>query len=731
MNTEYSAPDSATLGAIVSGTHNDPFSILGRHQDATTGDTVVRAFVPGAVSVSLLSGTAGSSPHAVGMQRIHQEGLFEFSARNVAEDYLFEIHYEHASLTVADPYSFGSWLGDMDHHLFSEGEHRHLYRKLGSHVVTHEGCDGTVFVVWAPNAALCSVIGDFNGWDARRHVMRRHPSSGLWEIFIPGVGEGATYKYAIVDNGGQNTVFKTDPFGQQFEEPPGNATIVTCSHHTWNDDEWLASNRQDLKLDQPVSIYEVHLPSWMQHHDGSYYNYREIAEKLIPHVVGLGFTHIELMPVTEHPFVGSWGYQPIGLYAPMGRLGTPDDFRSFVDSCHQAGLGVLVDWVPAHFPFDEHGLSRFDGTALYEHEDPRKGVHREWNTGIFNYARSEVSNYLLSNALFWIEEFHLDGLRVDAVASMLYLDYSRDESDWVPNDFGGNQNLDAITFLQRLNTWVHGVGAVTFAEESTSWEGVTRPVEQNGLGFTYKWNMGWMNDILSYFEEDPINRKHHHEKLTFGQLYAFSENFVLPFSHDEVVYGKKSLFNKMPGDDWQKFANLRLLYCFQFTQPGKKLVFMGSELAQISEWNHDAEVEWYLAQFESHRAMKTLLARLNELYRDEPSLHKGDANELGFQWIDCDDAEQSVIAYYRRVPNSPESVICVLNFTPVVREDLVIGVYDAGEYMELFNSDHTDYGGSHVVNTGILKTESHEYQGKPHRLRLRVPPLAAVFLKQI
>lgn len=735
MKSQDMSLEQQEIQAITTGRHGDPFAVLGRHSEGSSG--LIRTFMPGALEVTVRDKTGGSTSNSTSMTEgwpmnlIDGSGLFECLHQNLPDDYYFEVTFSDSRQLIEDPYRFGSWLGEMDHYLLGAGQHKQLYEKLGSHSVVHQRVAGTVFVVWAPNASHCSVIGDFNYWDSRRHAMRHHPSSGLWEIFIPGVEAGAKYKYAITESSSQQVRHRTDPFGQYFEGPPGNASIVHDSQHQWQDSEWLEASRGELNLNRPVSVYEVHLPSWMRHYDGTSYNYREIAEKLIPHVVGLGFTHIELLPVSEHPFGGSWGYQPIGLYAPMERLGSPDDFRFFVDQCHQAGIGVIMDWVPAHFPADEHGLARFDGTSLYEHEDPRKGFHREWNTCIFNYGRNEVANYLLSNALFWITEFHLDGLRVDAVASMLYLDYSREDGEWIPNQHGGNENLEAVEFLKQLNIWVHEAGAITFAEESTSWPGVTAPVEFDGLGFTFKWNMGWMNDVLSYFSEDPINRKHHHQKLTFGNLYAFSENFILPFSHDEVVYGKGSLLEKMPGDDWQRFANLRLLYSFLYTQPGKKLLFMGAELGQRAEWNHDAEVNWNLMEWESHQQVGRLLGDLNRLYSGEASLYSSDTDQSGFQWIDCDDYESSIIAYYRRVPDSPEALICLMNFTPVVREEFVIGVYDDGEYEEIMNSDAAKYGGSDVVNQELMTAQKIEHQGKPYSLQLRLPPLSACLLKRI
>jgi len=623
---------------------------------------------------------------------------------------------------------------EVDRYLFAEGTHKTLFKKLGAHRIKLNGVEGTHFSVWAPNASSCAVVGEFNHWNDCSHLMQQHVESGLWQLFVPKVEAGTRYKYALRDNAGQQLPHKSDPFAQYHESPPGNASVVCESSYSWNDGLWMQSNEAHSRIDKPISIYEVHLPSWRRHDDGSSYSFRECVEHLIPYVRDNGFTHLELLPVSEHPFEGSWGYQPIGLFAPTHRLGTPDDFRYFVDSCHQAGLCVIMDWVPAHFPSDEHGLVCFDGTSLYEHEDPKQGIHREWNTCIFNYGRNEVKNYLLSNALFWIEEYHLDGLRVDAVASMLYLNYAREDGDWVPNRFGGRENLEAVEFLKELNQWVESAGGVTFAEE---WEGVTRQVDLGGLGFRFKWNMGWMNDVLDYFTEDPLYRKFHHSRLTFGHTYAFTENFVLPFSHDEMVYGKKSLLEKMPGDKWQKFANLRLLHMFLFAQPGKKLLFMGGELAQSGEWDHDAQLDWNLLGREENAQILQLYRELNDLYRTEQSLHKG----VGFQWIDCDDNEQSVISFYRRVPNSSEAVICIFNFTPVVRQNYSLGVFDPGNYVEIMNSDAACYGGSGVVYENCCYSEEHstsyyisvaqEVQGKPHSINLTLPPLAAVFLKRV
>jgi 1,4-alpha-glucan branching enzyme len=561
--------------------------------------------------------------------------------------------------------------------------------------------------------------------------MRLHPGNGLWEIFIPGVGSGEKYKFELLDHDGHLLPLKNDPFGHYHEPPPGNASIVFASKHQWSDYQWMQRRTEGPELDRPVSIYEVHLGSWRRRPgDGDgylgYLGYRELADELVDYVADMGFTHIELLPVSEHPFDGSWGYQPIGMYAPTQRFGNPDDFRYFVDRCHEAGIGVIVDWVPAHFPRDEHGLRRFDGTALYEHEDPRKGEHADWGTLIFNFGRREVINYLIGSALYWIDEFHVDALRVDAVASMLYLDYSREDGEWVPNEFGGNENLEAVAFLKRLNTELHAHGATSYAEESTAWPGVSRPVDQGGLGFTFKWNMGWMNDTLSYMGEDPVHRKHHHDKMTFGLVYAFNENFVLPLSHDEVVHGKRSLLGRMPGDEWQRFANLRAYLASMYAHPGKKLLFMGSELAPYDEWSHDRSLDWHLLDFAPHRGVQSLVRDLNALYRGTPALHEIDFTDAGFEWIDWGDRDNSVFSWLRR-DASGNFVICVSNMTPVVRHDFRIGVPEGGRYRELLNTDDARYGGSGVLN-GDLEASNTGMHGREHSVEMALPALATVIV---
>ena len=622
-------------------------------------------------------------------------------------------------------------LGDLDCHLLAEGSHWHAYERLGAHASTCAGIAGVAFAVWAPNAERVSVVGTFNDWDGRRHAMHYRAECGAWELFVAGVAHGDLYKFAITGADG-GTRLKSDPFAQWMETPPRTAARVWSQpDYRWNDAAWMARRAAQRSLEAPLSIYEVHLGSWRRGHDGGVLGYRELADTLVAHVREMGFTHIELMPIGEFPFGGSWGYQPVALFAPTSRLGAPDDLRTFVDRCHQAGIGVLLDWVPGHFPDDAHGLARFDGTCLYEHEDPRRGRQRDWDTLVYNLGRREVANFLIANALYWLREFHIDGLRVDAVASMLYLDYSRAAGDWLPNAYGGRENLEAIEFLRCFNTIVHTQappGIVTIAEESTAWSGVTRPPYTGGLGFDYKWNMGWMNDTLRYVRRDPVHRRHHHEEVTFGLLYAHSENFVLPLSHDEVVHGKRSLLAKMPGDRWQRFANLRLYLAFLFTQPGKKLLFMGGEFAQEHEWQHDGELDWSALGDPLHAGVQRLVARLNEIYRALPCLHEGDCDSGGFAWIDCADKEQSVFSYRRRDRAGTAAAIVVCNFTPVPRHRYRIGVERSGIYREILNTDAGDYGGSGIGNLGCVHSEPIAWHGQAHSLPLELPPLAALIL---
>jgi len=718
--------NAALLDALVMGRQTDPFALLGPHRVGRK--RIVRTFQPHAHEVSLVD-VAGK--RLAPMRRVHDGGIYSaFMPARKKRYRLRIVTNDGQTYDIEDPYRFPPSLDDMDLYLLGEGSQQKIYAKLGAHVSTLAGVSGTRFAVWAPNACRVSVVGNFNDWDGRRHVMRWHPGNGIWEIFLPGVGAGAYYKFELVDKNGALLPLKTDPVAQFYEAPPGNAAIVYQSEYRWSDDSWMQSRRVEPPLDRPVSIYEVHLGSWRRRVDdhGRSYTYRELADELVAYVVEMGFTHIELLPVSEHPFDGSWGYQPIGMYAPTHRFGEPDDFRYFVDRCHQAGIAVIVDWVPAHFPRDEHGLSFFDGTALYEHADPRKGAHAEWGTLIFNYGRPEVVNYLVGSALCWIDEFHVDGLRVDAVASMLYLDYAKKDGEWLPNEFGGNENLEAVEFLRRFNREIHARGAVSFAEESTAWPGVSHPVDIGGLGFTYKWNMGWMNDSLAYMAEEPIHRKYHHDKMTFGIVYAFTENFVLPLSHDEVVHGKRSLLGKMPGDEWQAFANLRAYFGSMYAYPGKKLLFMGAEFAQHLEWNHDSSLEWHLLDRPMHRGMQKLVCDLNQLYKRERALHEVDFRESGFEWLDCDDRDASVLSWLRRDKNG-NYVICVVNFTPVVRYDYRIGVPAGGSYCELINSDSADYGGSNAGNYGNFEADDTAWHGQPFSLRLTLPPLATLIIK--
>ena len=623
-------------------------------------------------------------------------------------------------------------LSDLDLHLFNEGTHHNIQDKLGVHAATFDSAPGLHFAVWAPNARGVRVVGDFNEWNGSAHAMQPVGRSGIWALFVPALGMGEKYKYEVSGADGSITL-KADPYATRFEVPPRSASIAwDASSYQWQDDAWMRNRASNGHLlDRPVSTYEVHLGSWRRTLDNQLLSYRDIADQLVAYVTEMGFTHVELMPVMEHPFAGSWGYQVTGFFAPTSRFGLPEDFKYLVDRCHQAGIGVLLDWVPGHFPKDAYGLVRFDGTALYEHQDPREGEHLEWGTLVFNYGRHEVRNFLLANALFWLDQYHVDGLRVDAVASMLYLDYSRKQGQWLPNRFGGRENLEAIDFLRQLNTLVHErhPGAVTIAEESTAWPAVSRPVYTGGLGFTFKWNMGWMHDMLGYMSRDPVHRKWAHNDITFSMLYAFTENFVLPFSHDEVVHGKRSMLAKMPGDQWQAFANLRALYGYMFGHPGKKLLFMGGEFGQTREWNHDFSLDWDLTQFPPHRGLQRLVADLNRLYREEPSLYELDVAPEGFSWIDCNDHDNSTVSFLRRARNPDNFTAFVLNFTPVPRHAYRVGVPVAGRYREALNTDAAIYGGSNAGNEGFVTTEPIAAHGYPHSLSLTIPPLACVIFK--
>ncbi len=708
---------------VLEARHHDPFTVLGRHSHGA--GEVVRVLLPLAATVELDSGL-----RELAMTRLTDTCLFEWYGATGVLGAQYQIRWrdqEGHRHTQHDPYRFPPQIPDFDLLLFSEGRHWHAYRFFGAHPWTVDAVEGVLFATWAPNAARVSVVGDFNHWDGRVHPMRVRGGSGVWELFIPGLGAGTLYKFEIRNREHGSLHLKSDPYAQQFELRPASACVVAAtSVYAWRDEEWVARRSDARWYHGPISIYEMHLGSWRRDADGRFLNYRALAYQIVAHVKALGFTHIELLPITEYPFDGSWGYQSLGYFAPTSRFGNPDDFRYFVDYCHQHGIGVILDWVPAHFPKDPHGLARFDGTPIYEHEDPRLGEHRDWGTLIFNYGRNEAKNLLLASALYWIEEFHLDGLRVDAVASMLYLDYSRGFGEWIPNRHGGRENLEAVAFLRELNTMLHGrhQGVLVIAEESTAWPMVSRPTWIGGLGFTLKWNMGWMHDALNYFSQDPIYRSYHHHDLTFGLLYAFTENFLLPLSHDEVVHGKGSLIAKMPGDEWQRFANLRLLYAWMYTLPGKKLLFMGAEFAQITEWNHDKALDWHLLDETRHGGVMRLVTDLNHLYRNTTALHHHDCEHEGFEWIDCHDASQSVVSFLRHSGEQP--VVVVLNFTPVVRHNYRIGVPMRGLYRELLNTDAVCYGGSGVGNCGSTTTEDIPWMGRNYSINLVLPPLGAL-----
>ena len=719
------------IEALVSGRHGDPFAVLGPHR-LDGGHWVVRVFRPGVARALLIDAATGAE--ITELIRTHPDGLFSAMLARADRPYyrLRFIEGDHA-FEEEDPYRFPPVLGEVDNYLFAEGRHLRLYEKLGAHPAVSEGVSGTSFAVFAPNASRVSVVGDFNDWDGRRHPLRKRQESGLWEIFLPGIASGRFYKYELLGPNRELLPLKADPFGFEQELPPSTASrIHGLPDHPWGDEAWRAGAAATHAIAAPISIYEVHLGSWRRGADNSFLDYDALAETLVPYVKDMGFTHIELLPITEHPFYGSWGYQPIGLFAPTARHGTPEAFARFVESCHAAGIGVIMDWVPAHFPSDPHGLGHFDGTALYEHADPRQGFHRDWNTLIYNYGRREVANFLLASALFWLERYHVDGLRVDAVASMLYLDYSRPPGEWVPNVHGGRENIEAVKFLREMNTELYAAdpGAVTIAEESTAWPRVSHPVHLGGLGFGYKWNMGWMHDTLDYMSRDPIHRRYHHDRLTFGLLYAFSENFILPLSHDEVVHGKGSILGRMPGDRWQRFANLRAYYAFMWCHPGKKLIFMGGEFGQEREWAHEHSLDWHLIADPMHRNVQDLVRDLNRLYRAMPALHRLDASPDGFSWVDANDADNSVLSFLRLAPDNPP-VLVVCNFTPVIREGYRIGVPAGGYWRERINTDAACYGGSNVGNAGGLVAEGTSSHNRPFSLRLTLPPLATLIFEHV
>ncbi|MDW4498947.1 1,4-alpha-glucan branching protein GlgB [Sulfitobacter sp. D35] len=718
---------------LAEGRHPDPFSVLGQH--VVDGRLVLRAVIPGAQDVEVLDAKTGRKVVALS-EHPQAAGVFEGVAARRRKPFAYRLRVtrDGHSWEQGDAYRFGPVLGALDEHLIGEGAHLRLWDKLGAHVMSHEGAEGVHFAVWAPNARRVAVVGDFNDWDGRRNPMRRRGQTGVWEIFIPGLGEGETYKYELHDPQGNLLPGKADPFGFGAEHPPRTASVVRrLDGHEWDDGDWMQTRAEAHRIDSPISVYEVHLGSWRRvPEDGNRpLSYAEHAEQLVGYVKDLGFTHIELMPISEFPFEGSWGYQPIGLYAPTIRHGTLAEFRAFVAAVHKAGLGLILDWVPGHFPTDIHGLGLFDGTALYEHADKREGYHPDWNTLIYNYGRREVSNYLVANALYWLKEHHVDGLRVDAVASMLYRDYSRKAGEWVPNEHGGRENLEAIAFLQRMNRIAYGEvpGILTVAEESTAFPGVSAPTDGGGLGFGYKWNMGWMNDTLSYMHEDAVHRKYHHHKLTFGLHYAFSENFVLPISHDEVVHGKGSMLNKMPGNGEEKFANLRAYYGFMWGHPGKKLLFMGCEFAQGAEWNHDASLDWHLLERREHAGLQALVRDLNTLYRKTPALHRLDSKPEGFEWIEENAADESILVWLRKSDNGAPPVLVVSNFTPVERSDRRIGVPEAGRWAERLNTDAASYGGGNRGNMGGVDSEEVAAAGRPHSIRITLPPLSTLFFE--
>ena len=729
--------------SIIKAEHSDPFHILGAHLVKIKGKkaVAVRAFLPEAeaawvIDMSGVGFNPASSIHHP-MERVHPEGFFEavFPDRGEVFPYRLKLTDDQGrTVEIDDPYAFSPVLTDFDLHLLAEGTHYRNYEKLGAHGLEIHGIRGVRFAVWAPDAKRVSVIGDFNRWDGRRHPMRVRGSTGIWELFIPGLGEGDLYKFEIKSRLNDYLAVKADPYAFSFEVRPKSASIVRdIGQYPWHDERWMAERGRRSTLDAPIAIYEVHLGSWRRVPEEGYRfpTYRELAPQLVEYVKEMGFTHIELLPVMEHPLDASWGYQTLGYFAPTSRFGAPEDFMYLVDHCHQQEIGVILDWVPAHFPRDAHGLGFFDGTHLYEHADPRKGEHQDWGTLIFNYGRNEVRNFLLGNALFWLEQYHADGLRVDAVASMLYLDYSRGPGEWVPNIYGGKENLEAIDFLKQFNELAHGryPGVLTIAEESTAWPMVSRPTYLGGLGFSLKWNMGWMHDTLLYMSKDPIHRKYHHDALTFSLLYAFSENFVLPLSHDEVVHGKRSLLEKMPGDRWQKLANLRLLYGFMYGHPGKKLLFMGGEFGQGREWSHDESLDWHLLEDEPHRKLQKYVKTLNRLYTAEPALYQVDFNGTGFEWIDFHDWEGSIIAFLRRAKDPGNFLVFVGNFTPVPRYGYRIGVPEGGYYREVLNSDAAEYGGSNIGNAGGIRAEPTPWQGRPYSVMMTLPPLAMVVLK--
>ena len=723
---------------IIRGEHADPFHVLGVHPIVLAGQPAiaVRAFLPQAAQAWAIR-KSGGAPQILPLERIHVDGFFEAVVPGATQVFPYRLRAKTSAgveYEFEDPYRFPPVLSDFDLHLMGEGTHYKKYEKLGAHLSEMEGVQGVAFGVWAPNARRVSVVGDFNQWDGRRHPMRIRGGTGIWELFIPGLVEGEVYKYEIKSNPSGSIGLKADPYAFYSELRPKTASVVhNINGYAWHDQEWMATRSRRQALDAPISIYEVHLGSWRRVPEemNRMLTYRELADQLVDYALMMGYTHLELMPVMEHPLDESWGYQSTGYFAPTSRHGAPEDFMYFVDTCHRNNLGVILDWVPAHFPSDAHGLAMFDGTYLYDHEDPRRGEHKDWGTRIFNFARTEVRNFLWSSALFWLEKYHADGLRVDAVASMLYLDYSRKPGEWIPNQFGGHEDLDAVDFIKKFNELAHArhPGVLTIAEESTAWPGVSRPTYLGGLGFSLKWNLGWMHDTLLYFSKESIHRRFHHNNLTFSLLYAFTENFGLVLSHDEVVHGKRSLLDKMPGDIWQRFANLRTLFAFMCGHPGKKLVFMGGEFGQWKEWNATESLDWHLLGEEPHRKLQQLAADLNHLYGEEIALHQVDFEYTGFDWIDCNDADNSVLAFLRRARNPAQYVVMVCNFTPVPRHGYRVGVPEGCFYKELLNTDDWKYGGSGVTNSPGRNAIPQPWHGQPFSLEITLPPLGVVMLK--
>ncbi|TRX58075.1 1,4-alpha-glucan branching protein GlgB [Thalassomonas sp. M1454] len=720
------------IQAINNANHNNPYGFLGLHAN-DKGYLQINTFLPEAKAVSLLDEKGKT---VAKLDKVDENGFFsKVTRRKKVFAYQLKVTDSQGERIITDPFNCSPVLGDLDIYLFNEGKHKHPYQKLGAHCVEHDGVKGVSFIVWAPNASHVAVVGDFNNWDGRLYPMRKRLECGMWEIFIPQdatystIGPGCHYKFEVKDANGNLLPLKADPYGIQAQVRPETSSVISAEiEFDWNDEQWMNSRQLRNERSSAISIYELHLGSWQRDQNNEFLNYRMIAERLIPYTLEMGFTHIQLMPISEFPYDGSWGYQPVGLFAPTARFGSAEDFKYFVQACHNAGLGLLIDWVPGHFPIDEHGLAKFDGTCLYEHEDLRKGFHPDWNTLIYNYGRTEVANFLRASAMHWLDTYHVDGIRVDAVASMLYLDYSRNEGEWIPNEFGGNENLEAVAFLKEFNEELYAdyPGAFSVAEESTSWPGVSRPTSDGGLGFGYKWNMGWMNDSLEYMKRDPIYRQHHHNELSFGLVYAFDENFILPLSHDEVVHGKGSILTRMPGDEWQQFANLRAYYSFMWTHPGKKLLFMGCEFGQRAEWNFEQGLDWHLLENDNHKGVQRLIKDLNNLYKSTPALHQLDCEKDGFDWIDHTNAEQSIYSYVRYSADASNPVLVVCNFTPNVVHNFRLGTPKAGFHKEIFNSDANVYGGSDVGNLGGVHSAPTPWQDRPQSIDITVPPLATL-----